>query len=162
MSGSLNKAMLIGNLGRDPEIRFTRAGDKIATFSIATSDRWKDKQTGEQQEKTEWHRVVIFDAKLAEIVEQYLKKGSKVYLEGEIQTHKWEKDGVERYSTEIVLNRFRGVMTMLGSRGDGPPVAESPDDYGTESTSGSAPAGESKGDTSGESGGAELDDEIPF
>ena len=114
MAGSVNKVILIGNLGRDPEVRHTQGGDKIVNFSIATSESWKDKSTGERREKTEWHRVVIFNEHLAEIAEQYLRKGSKVYVEGALQTRKWTgNDGVEKYSTEVVLQRYRGELTML-------------------------------------------------
>ncbi len=114
---SVNKVILIGNLGRDPEIRTTQGGQKIANMSIATSETWRDKQSGERREKTEWHRVVVFDERLAEIVEKYIKKGSKVYIEGSLQTRKWAgNDGVDKYTTEVVLQRFSGVLTML----DGP------------------------------------------
>lgn len=115
---SVNKIILVGNLGRDPEVRMSQAGNKIVNFSLATSERWKDKNSGEQREKTEWHRVVIFDDRLADVAEKYLKKGSKVYLEGQIQTRDYEKDGTKHYVTEIVLQKFRGVLTMLDSRGD--------------------------------------------
>ena len=114
MSGSLNRVMLIGNLGRDPEVRATQSGTKIANLALATSESWKDKNTGERKEKTEWHRVVIFDEKLAEVAEKYLRKGAKVYLEGTLQTRKWQdQSGQDKYSTEVVLQRFRGVLTML-------------------------------------------------
>ncbi len=143
MSGSVNKVILIGNLGRDPEIRRTATGNPIANLNIATSETWKDKSTGERKERTEWHRVVIFNEGLAEVAEKYLKKGSKVYLEGQNQTREWEdKDGVKRYTTEVVLQRFRGALTLLDkSEGGGnrPPPADSPDDYGTTRTRGDAP-----------------------
>lgn len=113
----LNKATLIGNVGSDPEVKTMPSGDKVANLSLATSERWKDKSTGERKEKTEWHRVVVF-GKLADVVESYVKKGSKLYIEGKIQTRKWEKDGVDRYSTEIVLQGFGGTMVMLDSRAD--------------------------------------------
>ena len=120
MAGSVNKVILIGNVGKDPEIRHTQAGAKIASMSIATSESWKDKQSGEKREKTEWHRISIFDEKLAEIVEKYVKKGSKVYVEGSLQTRKWTgNDGVEKYTTEVVLQRFSGVLTMLDNIGGG-------------------------------------------
>ena len=120
MSGSINKVILVGNLGRDPEIRAMQNGDKIVQLSIATSDRWKDKNTGEQRERTEWHRVVIFNDALGKIAEQYLKKGSTVYLEGQIQTRKWtdQQSGQDKYTTEVVLQRYRGELTLLGSRPD--------------------------------------------
>lgn len=115
MSGSVNKTILIGNLGRDPEIRSTQDGKKIANLSVATSEKWRDRHSGETRERTEWHRVVIFNEGLARIAEQYLRKGSSVYIEGQLQTRKWtDQQGVERYSTEIVLNPFKGVMTLLG------------------------------------------------
>ena len=120
MSGSVNKVTLVGNLGRDPEIRAMQNGDKIVKLSIATSDRWKDKNSGEQRERTEWHRVVIFNDALGKIAEQYLKKGSTVYLEGQLQTRKWtdQQSGQDKYTTEVVLQRYRGELTLLGSRPD--------------------------------------------
>ena len=120
MSGSVNKVTLVGNLGRDPEVRAMQNGDKIIQLSVATSDRWKDKSTGEQRERTEWHRVVIFNDALGKIAEQYLKKGSTVYLEGQLQTRKWtdQQSGQEKYTTEIVLQRYRGELTLLGSRSE--------------------------------------------
>lgn len=117
MAGSVNKVILVGNLGKDPEIRHTQDGKPIANFSLATSESWRDKSSGERKEKTEWHRVVIFNEPLCKIAEQYLKKGSKVYLEGALQTRKWtDKDGVEKYSTEIVLQGFGGTLTMLDGK----------------------------------------------
>ncbi len=166
MAGSVNKVILVGNLGRDPEIRFTQSGQKIANMSVATSEQWRDKQSGERREKTEWHRVVIFDERLADIVEKYVKKGSKVYLEGSLQTRKWTgNDGVEKYTTEVVLQRFSGVLTMLDSPGGGgsggyggsgggndePPSWDGPDSGGS-----SSGGGRSSGP------GGDLDDEIPF
>ena len=120
MSGSVNKVTLVGNLGRDPEVRAMQNGDKIVQLSIATSDRWKDKSSGEQRERTEWHRVVIFNDALGKIAEQYLKKGSTVYLEGQLQTRKWtdQQSGQEKYTTEVVLQRYRGDLTLLGSRSE--------------------------------------------
>ncbi len=120
MSGSVNKVTLVGNLGRDPEIRAMQNGDKIVQLSVATSDRWKDKNTGEQRERTEWHRVVIFNDALGKVAEQYLKKGSTVYLEGQLQTRKWtdQQSGQEKYTTEVVLQRYRGELTLLGSRSE--------------------------------------------
>ena len=120
MAGSVNKVILVGNLGRDPEFRSTQDGQRIANFSLATSESWRDRNSGERKERTEWHRIVIFNERLAEIAEKYLKKGAKVYLEGALQTRKWtDKDGQERYTTEIVLQTFRGELTML----DGAPAA---------------------------------------
>ena len=120
MSGSVNKVTLVGNLGRDPEVRAMQNGDKIVQLSVATSDRWKDKSSGEQRERTEWHRVVIFNDALGKIAEQYLKKGSTVYLEGQLQTRKWtdQQSGQEKYTTEVVLRRYRGELTLLGSRSE--------------------------------------------
>ena len=117
MAGSVNKVILVGNLGRDPEVRHSQDGNKIVNMSLATSESWTDRSSGERREKTEWHRVVIFNDHLGEIAEKYLNKGSKVYLEGQLQTRKWTgNDGQERYSTEVVINRFRGELTMLDSR----------------------------------------------
>jgi len=134
MAGSVNKVILIGNLGRDPELRSTQDGMRIANLAVATSESWRDRVSGERKERTEWHRVVIFNERLAEIAEKYLKKGSKVYLEGALQTRKWsDQSGQERYTTEIVLNRFRGELTMLdgaGSRGSGGPPMEGGYDEG--------------------------------
>ena len=152
MAGSINKVILVGNLGRDPETRRTTAGDPIVNFTLATSESWRDKQSGERRERTEWHRVVIFNEHLAKIAEQYLRKGSKIYLEGQIQTRKWtDKDGVEKYTTEVVVPRFRGEITMLDSRADsGGGAAAAP--------SHSAGAGDSPASFER----SEMDDEIPF
>lgn len=120
MSGSINKAIIVGNVGRDPEIRYTRAGDKIANLTVATSETWKDKQSGERKEKTEWHRVSVFDPNIADVIERYVTKGSQVYIEGQIQTRKWtDQSGQDRYTTEIVLQRFRGSLALLDGRGSG-------------------------------------------
>ena len=118
MSGSVNKVTLLGNLGRDPEVTSTQDGMKIVRLSVATSDRWKDKNTGEQRDKTEWHRVVIFNENIGRIAEQYLRKGNSVYLEGQLQTRKWtdQQSGQEKYTTEVVLQKYRGELTLLGSR----------------------------------------------
>ena len=117
---SVNKVILVGNLGKEPEVRSMQSGDRVASFPIATSERWKDKATGERKEKTEWHKVTIFDERLVEIAEKYLRKGSKVYLEGHLQTRKWnDQNGQERYTTEIVLQRFRGDLTLLDAKSDG-------------------------------------------
>lgn len=119
MAGSVNKVILVGNLGRDPEVRSMQDGNKVVNLSLATSERWKDKNSGEQREKTEWHRVVIFNENLGQIAEQYLRKGSTCYIEGQLQTRKWtDQQGVEKYSTEVVLQRFRGELTLLGGRGE--------------------------------------------
>ena len=120
MAGSVNKVILVGNLGKDPEVRRTTSGDPIVNLSLATSESWRDKSSGERKEKTEWHRVVIFNKNLADVAEKYLRKGSKVYVEGQLQTRKWtDKDGAEKYSTEVVLQNFRGELTMLDGRGEG-------------------------------------------
>jgi single-strand DNA-binding protein len=164
MAGSVNKVILIGNLGKDPEIRRTQDGRPIANLSVATSETWRDKATGERKEKTEWHRVVIFNEGLCKIAEQYLKKGAKVYLEGALQTRKWtDKDGNEKYSTEVVLQGFNSQLTMLDGRGGG---AGGGSDFG---------GGGSDFGSSGPSGGGrkpamvggggkrdDMDDEIPF
>ena len=120
MAGSVNKVILIGNLGADPEVRHTQDGRPIVNLRVATSENWRDKATGERRERTEWHRVVIFNENLAKVAEQYLRKGSKVYLEGALQTRKWtDKEGAEKYSTEVVSQRFRGELVMLDTRGEG-------------------------------------------
>ena len=120
MAGSVNKCIIIGHLGRDPEVRRTTAGDPVASLSVATSESWRDKRSGERMEKTEWHRIVIWNEHLAKVAEQYLRKGSKVYLEGQLATRKWtDRDGQEKYTTEIVLNRFRGELQLLDGRGEG-------------------------------------------
>jgi single-strand DNA-binding protein len=172
MAGSVNKVIIVGNLGRDPETRYTQDSKKIVNMSIATSESWKDKTTGERRERTEWHRVVIFNEGLANIADQYLKKGAKVYLEGQMQTRKWtDNDGNDKYTTEVVLQGFNCAMTMLDSQRSGPPPAGGPGDYGPTSghefggTSGEQPGGSSGGGFGGGSGpapGADLDDEIPF
>ena len=158
MAGSVNKVILIGNLGRDPEIRSSQDGMRIANLSVATSDSWRDKATGERKERTEWHRVVIFDEKLVEVVEKYLKKGSKVYLEGALQTRKWtDNSGQERYTTEVVLQRFRGQLTMLDTRGGGGGYAdEAPAEEFATVGAGSPPRSERRPPVQ------DLDDEIPF
>lgn len=160
MAGSVNKVILVGNLGRDPEVRHTQSGDPIVHLSIATSENWKDRQSGERRERTEWHRVVIFNENLGRIAEQYLRKGSKVYLEGQLQTRKWtDQSGMEKYTTEIVLQRYRGEMVLLDGRDSG----GSSGGYGGGSApsrdTGSAPAG---GGYDAPSGGSDLDDDIPF
>ncbi len=120
MAGSVNKVILVGNLGKDPEVRRMQSGDPVVNLSIATSETWRDKASGERKEKTEWHRVVIFNKNLADVAEKYLRKGAKVYVEGSLQTRKWtDKDGQDKYSTEVVLQNFRGELTMLDSKGDG-------------------------------------------
>jgi len=161
MAGSVNKVILIGNLGADPEIRRTQDGRPIANLRVATSETWRDKATGERREKTEWHRVVIFNEKLCQIVEQYLKKGSKVYLEGSLQTRKWQdKDGQDRYSTEVVLQGFNSQLTMLDKLGGGGDFASDPGgsgDFGSSGTQTRKPATVGAGGKRGD-----MDDEIPF
>ena len=158
MSGSVNKVTLVGNLGRDPEIRAMQNGDKIVQISIATSDRWKDKNTGEQRERTEWHRVVIFNEALGKIAEQYLKKGSTVYIEGQLQTRKWtdQQSGQEKYTTEVVLQRYRGELTLLGSRPDN----QSNNEYQNSQIDQSDVQVDGNSPTSNVA--SDLDDEIPF
>ncbi|MGZ8363825.1 MAG: single-stranded DNA-binding protein [Caulobacteraceae bacterium] len=159
MAGSVNKVILVGNLGKDPEIRSLNSGDRVANLSLATSETWRDKQSGERKEKTEWHRVVIFNDNLVKVAEQYLRKGSKVYIEGSIQTRKWaDKDGVEKYSTEIVLQKFRGELTMLDGKGEGGGGGGGGDEYGGGFSSSSGPRTQS----SGPKEDFPLDDEIPF
>jgi single-strand DNA-binding protein len=161
MAGSVNKVILVGNLGRDPEVRSTQDGRKIVNLSVATSESWKDKSSGERREKTEWHRVVIFNENLAGIAERFLKKGSKVYLEGQIQTRKYtDQAGVEKYSTEVVLQNYRGELTLLDSRGAGG-GASGGDDYAEPAVA--AAGGGGRGGGGGfPRGGNDLDDEIPF
>jgi single-strand DNA-binding protein len=159
MAGSVNKVILIGNLGRDPEVRHAQDGAKIVNLNIATSENWKDKMSGERKEKTEWHRVVIFNDRIADVAERYLKKGSKVYVEGSLQTRKWtDQSGAEKYTTEVVISRFKGELTLLDGRGEGgmeaAPAGEG--DYGAPRAAAKAPAG------GGWEPPADLDDEIPF
>jgi single-strand DNA-binding protein len=154
MAGSVNKVILVGNLGRDPEVRSTQDGLKIVNLSLATSESWRDKNSGERREKTEWHRVVIFNEKLGEVAEKFLKKGSKIYVEGALQTRKWtDQGGQERYSTEVVLQRYRGELTMLDGKGGGGPGAGG----GDMGEGFSEPASGGRG-----AGGGDLDDDIPF
>jgi single-strand DNA-binding protein len=178
MAGSVNKVILVGNLGRDPELRSTQDGMRIANLNLATSETWRDRASGERKERTEWHRVVIFNERLAEIAEKYLRKGSKVYVEGQLQTRKWtDQQGQERYTTEVVLTRFRGELTMLdGAGGRGGAVDPGYDEaysggYGPGDSpryGGTGPSGAGGGMGGGGTGGRgrstrdELDDEIPF
>jgi single-strand DNA-binding protein len=166
MAGSVNKVILVGNLGRDPEIRSMQSGEEIAQLSLATSETWRDKASGERKERTEWHRVVIFNENLVKVAKQFLKKGSKVYIEGSLQTRKWtDKDGAEKYTTEVVLQRFRGELTMLDGRGEGGGGSGGGDDYGSGGGYGGGGGGSSGG---GRSAGSapprrdDLDDDIPF
>ena len=173
MAGSVNKVILIGNLGADPEVRSFQNGGKVCNLRIATSENWKDKNTGERREKTEWHTVAIFQEGLVRIAEQYLKKGSKVYIEGKLQTRKWQdQSGADRYSTEVVLNGFDGTMTMLDGRSDNAGGGgggggsygggDSGGSYGGGSGGGSNSGGGSGGGGGAPSGGNDMDDEIPF
>jgi single-strand DNA-binding protein len=160
MAGSVNKVILVGNLGRDPEIRSTQDGLRIANLSVATSESWRDKNSGERKEKTEWHRVAIFNERLVDVVEKYLRKGSKVYIEGALQTRKWtDKDGQERYTTEVVLQRFRGELTMLDGRSGGGGGESS---YGSDAPDDDMPVRQSAARPARAAATQDLDDEIPF
>lgn len=162
MAGSVNKVILIGNLGRDPEVRSTQDGSRIANLSLATTDTWRDRASGERRERTEWHRVVIFNDKLVDVVEKYLRKGSKIYLEGQLQTRKWtDNSGQERYTTEVVLQRYRGELTMLDGRGGGEGAGAVEDFSGASAGSGSFGSMGSGGGGSRPSQN-DLDDDIPF
>jgi single-strand DNA-binding protein len=181
MAGSVNKVILIGNLGADPEIRRTQDGRPIANLNIATSETWRDRTSGERKEKTEWHRVVIFNEGLCKVAEQYLKKGAKVYIEGQLQTRKWQdQNGVDKYSTEIVLQGFNSTLTMLDGRGEGGGASEGGrgvsrggndfggggggygDDYGQPASSGPSRGGSGSGASGGGNFSRDLDDDIPF
>ena len=165
MAGSVNKVILVGNLGRDPEIKQMPSGGSIANLSVATSETWRDKNSGERKEKTEWHRVVVFNEGLVRVIEQYLKKGAKVYLEGQLETRKWtDKDGNDKYSTEVVLRNFNSVLTMLDGRSEG-----GGDRAGGGWDQDRAPARGAGGKAKGGKGpqedfsrGGDFDDEIPF
>ena len=170
MAGSVNKVILVGNLGKDPEIRSFPNGGRVANFSIATSESWKDKATGEKKERTEWHRISVTNDALVGVVERYVKKGAKVYIEGQLETRKWtDKDGVEKYTTEVVLRPYRGELTMLDSRGGSGAGASDMgggDDYGQSSGGGFGGGNQGGGQGSGGSFGGsaqnDMDDEIPF
>jgi len=182
MAGSVNKVIIVGNLGRDPEVRSFPNGGKVVNLRIATSENWRDKQTGEKKERTEWHSVAIFNEALGKIAEQYLRKGSTVYIEGQLETRKWQdQSGADRYTTEIVLRQFRGELTLLGGRdggsgggggGGGYDDRGGQDDYGGQaggSSGGSSSGGRggsggggSGGGSSGGGGRSDMDDEIPF
>lgn len=180
MAGSVNKVILVGNLGRDPEVRRLGSGEPVVNLRIATSETWRDKQSGERKERTEWHSVVIFNENLAKVAEQYLKKGSKIYIEGQLQTRKWQdQQGVEKYTTEIVLQRFRGELTILDSRGQGGDEfgGGGSGGYGDEGSSGGGSFGRSSpvgggsrqpamasggGSSGGSRSSSHLDDDIPF
>ena len=166
MAGSVNKVILVGNLGADPEIRRTQDGRPIANLRVATTDSWRDKSSGEKREKTEWHRVVIFNEGLCKVAEQYLKKGAKVYIEGQLQTRKWQdQQGQERYSTEVVLQGFSSQLTMLDGRGGGAGMSENgQSDYGGDfgGGGGEPPARRPAAKGGGKGFDKQLDDEIPF
>lgn len=157
MAGSVNKVILVGNLGRDPEVRRLSSGEPVVNLRIATSENWRDKQSGERKEKTEWHSVVIFNENLAKVAEQYLRKGAKVYIEGQLQTRKWtDQNGQEKYTTEVVLQRYRGELTMLDGRNGGDSSFSSDDSF----TASAGPRRVAEGPR--ENFSAEMDDEIPF
>ena len=164
MAGSVNKVILVGNLGRDPEVRHTQDGKPIVNLSLATSETWRDRNTGERKEKTEWHRVVIFNEALAKVAEQFLKKGSTIYVEGQLQTRKYtDKDGVEKFSTEVVLQNYRGELTMLGGRGDGGGMGGGMGGGGDEFGQ-SSPMERPRAGAGGRANipARDLDDEVPF
>jgi single-strand DNA-binding protein len=165
MAGSVNKVILVGNLGRDPEVRNTQDGKMIVNMSLATSETWRDRNSGERRERTEWHRVVIFNDRIAEVAQKYLKKGAKIYIEGQLATRKWtDQSGQERYTTEVVIPRFGGALTMLEGRGGGGEgAAAGGDDYGSAADAPSANGGgaRSSGSARGKPPG-DLDDDIPF
>lgn len=172
MAGSLNKVMIIGNLGRDPEVRKLPSGDPVVNLRIATSETWRDKASGEKREKTEWHSVAIFNENLARVAENYLRKGTRIYIEGQLQTRKWQdQDGKDRYSTEIVLQKYRGELQILSAKGEDTGGHASDGDSGGASFGGGRDTsfgggGSASGSGGGGGGGAkesfELDDEIPF
>lgn len=171
MAGSVNKVILVGNLGKDPVIRSMGSGDRVATFSLATSENWRDKTSGERKEKTQWHNIAVFNENIVKVVENYVKKGSKVYIEGQLESRKYtDKDGVEKYMTEVVINRFKGELTMLDGRsaeGGGEGAYSGGDAHGGEGRGGGG-SGFNQGPTRGGGSGpresfpADLDDEIPF
>ncbi|MDF2367315.1 single-stranded DNA-binding protein [Sneathiella sp.] len=167
MAGSVNKVILVGNLGADPEVRHMNNGKPVCNLSVATSESWKDRDSGERKERTEWHRVVIFNEGLCRIAEQYLKKGSKVYLEGQIQTRKYEQDGITKYTTEVVLQGFNSTLTMLdspgGGQGQGAGYGGGAQQGGNDYGGGGAPSGDrSFGGPAGSGMGGDFDDDIPF
>jgi len=163
MAGSVNKVILVGNLGKDPEVRRLNSGDQVVNFTLATSETWRDKNSGERKERTEWHNIVIFNENLGKVAEQYCKKGTKVYLEGQIQTRKWQdQSGADRYTTEIVLQRFRGELQLLDSRG-GADRQSFPDEEGASRSSGfNRAAAADRRPALSTGGSAEIDDDIPF
>lgn len=168
MAGSVNKVILVGNLGRDPEVRTLPSGDRVVTFSLATSDSWRDRNTGERRERTEWHNITIFNENLGKIAEQYCRKGSKIYLEGQLQTREYtDKDGNQRKATDVVVNKFRGELTLLDSKGGGRGEGDyDSQGYGGSSFGRSSPMERSGGERGPAPGGGrlsdQLDDDIPF
>lgn len=170
MAGSVNKVILVGNLGKDPEVRRMQNGNPVVNLTVATSENWRDKATGERKEKTEWHRVVIFSEGLAKVAEQYLKKGAKVYIEGALQTRKWtDPQGVEKYSTEIVLQGFNSTLTMLDGRAGGAGAGggdsyggDNGGDFGSSSPSSAPPRRAAVSAPAGGGRGSDMDDDIPF
>lgn len=160
MAGSVNKVILVGNLGADPDVRSMQSGDRVANLSIATSESWKDKNSGERQERTQWHRVVIFNQNIVGVAEKFLKKGAKVYIEGQLETRKWtDQSGQEKYTTEVVLRPFRGELTMLDSRGGG--MSSSPSGFQDNEPAGGAPMGGGPRAAAASSADT-MEDEIPF
>lgn len=167
MAGSVNKVILVGNLGRDPEVRSFQNGGKVVNLRIATSETWKDRNTGERKERTEWHSVAIFNENIARVAEQYLKKGSKVYVEGKLETRKWQdQSGQDRYTTEVVIRQFGGELTLLDGRdgggGGGDRFASDPGGYGGDDYGAPAPSRSGGGGSGGPGRSSSLDDEIPF
>ncbi len=167
MAGSVNKVILVGNLGKDPEVRRLNSGDPVVSFSLATSESWRDKTSGERKERTEWHNIVIFNENLGKVAEQYCKKGTKVYVEGQLQTRKWQdQSGNDRYTTEIVLTRFRGELQLLDSRGGGEARDAFPDENGSRSFNRALPSGAEPRrpalPAGGGGGAGPIDDDIPF
>ena len=163
MSGSVNKVILVGNLGKDPEVRRLNSGEQVVNLSLATSETWRDKTTGERREKTEWHRVVIFNENIGKVVEQYCKKGSKIYVEGQLQTRKWtDQSGVEKYSTEVVLQRYRGELTLLDSRGGGAGESFERDERAPAPSFGRSSPVEKRPALATSGGEGPIDDDIPF
>ncbi len=171
MAGSVNKVILIGNLGKDPEVRNAQSGSKIVTFTLATSESWNDKASGERKEKTEWHRVVVFNDRIADVAERFLRKGRKVYVEGSLQTRKWtDQSGAEKYTTEVVIDRFRGELTLIdsnrGGEEEGGMGGERPAPRQVSAPRGAPSSGGGRGGSApggwDAPGGSDLDDEIPF
>lgn len=160
MAGSVNKVILVGNVGKDPDVRSTQDGKKIVSFSLATSERWKDRNSGEQRERTEWHRIVIFNEHLARVAEDYVRKGTSIFIEGQLQTRKWtDPQGVEKYTTEVVLQNYRGELALLGARPGGSQASNAPPDMDDHQNSGASPKAATPPPMAGS---GDLDDDIPF